>query len=90
MLFSSTYTGSGSANWRDATAWWQLTGDKSKFYKPALLKDDDDVLQLLSRHAAARTGEKLHGFIYYLVGSDDTNFLVTVETEDGTQYFTIR
>ncbi len=83
---SATYTGSGSGSSTDITFSLKIAGDKSKIYEAASISDAHNVLGLLRNQPDVIQGGSLTGFIYYLVDTDDSNFLAVVDGPDGPQF----
>ncbi len=83
---SAAYTGTGTGSATDITFSLKIAGNKSKVYEAALVSDSRNLLDLLNKQPDVIQGGSMTGFIYYLVDTDDSNFLAVVNGSDGPQF----
>jgi hypothetical protein len=89
IFVSAIYAGAAKGESYEFRYGFGLAGDKGKIYDAASVSDTHNVLSDISDSPDVLAGGELAGFIYYLVDTDDTNFLVVASGSDGLQFIDV-
>lgn len=89
VAVAATYTGPDRGTAFDLLFSVGIAGDKSKAYRATSVADSHHILNILSDQPDVISGGSLIGYLYYLVDSDDANFLGVLSGPVGTQFVEI-